>query len=297
MARLWSSGAELQSVTAGIEFTATVVNAPALETSLQRSGTHALRISNSAAEGIRHLFTSAQGSFFFRFYLYIVTLPNATNIIGGFRTSGANVVNVRLTAAGNLQLWNNEDSAQVGSNSSALSTATWYRVEMACDTTTLAATVVAARIDGTEFASGTINLAINPPNVGCSCPGDTTLDYIVDDLALNDSTGSFQNSYPGEGEIIHLRPNEAGDNAAWTRGGTDSGANFSQVDEITPNDATDYVLSNTSGQIDDYGIDAVPAAMASETASQPYSWASARIDCGIRSTRAIVRSARSLAIS
>jgi len=264
MARIWSFGAELQSVTAGIEFTSILTNAPALETSLQRSGVAALRISNTAAEGFRHIYTAAQGSYFLRFYLKINALPATTQAIGGFRISGGYKVIIRMTTTGALQLYNFEDSVQVGSNSSNLSTGTWYRVEIACDTTTLASTAVAARIDGTEFASGTIDLAANAVQIGIAHSGDATLDFIVDDLALNDTSGSFQNSWPGEGEVIHLRPSAAGDNAGWTRGGTDSGANWSQVDEITPNDTTDYVLSNTSGTTDDHNIDNTPAAMASD---------------------------------
>ncbi len=265
MARLWSCGFELQSVTAAVEFTA-VIAAPVIETTTKRSGAAALRINNAVSEGFRNVHTASQGAFFFRFYLYVVAMPAATTVIGGARITGSNKISIRLTTGGALQLYNSEDSAQVGSDSSALSTATWYRVEMTYDSTTLSATTCSARIDGTQFASGTVDLAATPTNFGCYHAGDATLDYIVDDIAINDSSGSFQNSWAGEGEIIHLYPNGNGDNSAWTGSDGNSTDNYLLVDEFPPNDATDYVESNTSGQIDDYNLAATPAAMDSSDA-------------------------------
>lgn len=264
MGRLWTGGAELQTATAAIEFTAITTNAPAVETTTKRSGNAAWRISNAAAaEGFRQAHTSAQGSFFFRFYLYIVAMPTATSVIGGSRITGSAKVAIRLTTGGALQLYNVEDSAQVGSDSSALSTATWYRVEMTYDSTTLASTTTSARIDETEFASGTVNLAATPTAFGCfTIAGDATLDYIVDDCAINDTSGSFQTSWPGEEEVIALRPNGNGDNSAFTGSDGNSTDNYLLVDD-TPPDTADYVESNTSGQIDDYEFEATPAALES----------------------------------
>lgn len=263
MARLWTGGAELQSAVSAMEFSAIITTGPVIETTIKRSGNAAWRIANTGAiEGFRQIHTAAQGLFYFRFYLYIVALPALTRIIGGSRQTGATKGCFRLTAGGALQLYNNEDLAQVGSDSAALSTATWYRIEMSYDSTTLSATAVEAKIDGTTFASGTIDITAAPNSFGCFIEAsDATLDYIVDDLAINDSTDSFENTWCGEEEVIVLRPNAAGDNAAWTRGGADTGANWSQCSETPPDDATTYVESNTSGQIDDYNFDATPAAM------------------------------------
>lgn len=271
MTRLTSLGAELQAVVSLMEYTAGVVTQPGLETSIKRSGSAAWRIVNAAAvEGFRVAHTSAQGSFFFRFYLYVVTLPSATRVIGGARITGSLKISIRLTSAGALQLYNSEDSAQVGSDSSAISTATWYRVELNYDSTTLASTSCEARLYAASDESsllwnpsGTIDLAATPTAFGCYTDvADANLDYIVDDLAINDTTTSFENTWCGEGEVICLRPNGAGDNTAWTRGGTDTGANWSQVNEAPP-DSAQYVESNTSGQIDDYEMEATPAALES----------------------------------
>lgn len=262
MARLWTGGAELQATVAAVEYSALITTAPAIETTTKRSGNAAWRIANAAAiEGFRQVHTAVQGAFFFRFYLYIVAMPTNTRIIGGSRQTGANKAVFRLTSAGVLQLYNAEDAAQVGSDSSVLSTATWYRIEMTYDSTTLSATTCEAKIDGTAFASGTIDITATPNSFGCFIEaGDATLDYIVDDLAINDASGSFETGYPGEGEVIVLRPNGNGDNSDWVGSDADSTDNYLLVDEVPP-DSADYVNDNTAGQIDDYNLEATPAAM------------------------------------
>lgn len=271
MARLWTAGAELQTVTPGFEFTAIVTNAPALETSIKRSGNAAWRISNNTgAEGFRQLITAAQGDYYFRFYVYVVALPtNSSRILGGFRITGAYKAVVKLTSGGLLQCFNQEDGTQIGSNSSAISLDTWYRIEIRCDSTTLASTAIEARayVDTPGASafwnpSGTADLAAFPTNVACATEAtDNTLDFIVDDLAVNDTSGSFQNSWPGEEKVIVLRPNGNGDNSAWTGSDGNSTDNYLLVDDVPPN-STDYVQSNTSGQIDDYNLEATPSELA-----------------------------------
>jgi hypothetical protein len=130
---------------------------------------------------------------------------------------------------------------------------------MTYDSTTLASTTCSARIDGTQFASGTVDLAATPTNFGnFTDAGDATLDYIVDDEAINDASGSVQNSWCGSEHVFAQRANGVGDNTQWTRGGTDTGANWSQTSEVPPS-SIQYVESNTSGQIDDYDLEATPA--------------------------------------
>lgn len=275
MARLWSCSGGLQSVTAGVEFTSIVTNAPAIETSLGvgTNGT-GFRISNVAAvEGFRQIYTAAQGDFYFRWYDYIVASPTvATVTLGGFRITGTYKVAVRLTTGGLLQLWNAEDSTQIGSDSSAISTGVRYRFELRCDSTTLSATVVELRVydnadgdpDNLIFnPSGTIDLAALPTNVGCAleATGNATFDHVVSDMAVNSTAaGGTQTSWPGAESLVYLFPNGNGDLSQWAGSDGNSTDNYLLVDEVPPN-TTDYVESNTSGQIDEYELTATPAGM------------------------------------
>jgi len=64
-----------------------------------------------------------------------------------------------------------------------------------------------------------------------------TIDFFYDDFIWSDS------AYPGVGQCSVLLPEAAGTYQTWTRGGTDTGANWSQVNELPPNGNTTYLVS------------------------------------------------------
>lgn len=82
----------------------------------------------------------------------------------------------------------------------------------------------------------------------------------VDDFVVNDALGTDNNSWTGRVKLIPLRPNGVGDVTQLTRGGTDTGNNFSQVNEV-PASSTQYVVSDTPDQYDlyNYGTAVLPA--------------------------------------
>jgi len=63
----------------------------------------------------------------------------------------------------------------------------------------------------------------------------------LDDLALNDTSGSIDNSWCGAGRVERLVPNNDGDVLQWT---PSSGSHFQCVDEVPPNDNTDYISAD-----------------------------------------------------
>jgi hypothetical protein len=257
-----------------MEFGFTSLNGtPAIETTVKHAGAAALRITNTGAqENYHHQFTAAQGKYWIRHYIYFDDWPttNSTTFLSLLNSANAKI-SARVSASGAIDLFNAEDSAVIGSASSALSLDTWYRLEIGYDSTTLSATTVEARLYAASDEatllwnpSGTINITADPNRMRVGPPAsDATLNMVWDDAAINGDAGSYENSWPGEGSLIILRPSAAGDNAAWARGGTDSGANWSQTEEVPPDNVTTYVQSNTATQIDDYNLEATPSAVAS----------------------------------
>lgn len=75
-----------------------------------------------------------------------------------------------------------------------------------------------------------------------------------DDILVNDTTTSYNAGYAGDTRISAYVPNAAGDVTGLTRGGTDSGNNYGQVDERPPNDGTDYVFGTDTTSYDLYNI-------------------------------------------
>lgn len=272
MARITSCGFELNSVAAGVEVSG-ATGSPSISSTTFRSGAFALSVpslTSGTARGIRLQFLNGAGNgpYYTRAYFRVATLPaveTAVIQLNDTNDFAAAMAYITLDSGGLLALF--DEDGQIGSDSSALSLNTWYRIEIEFSVAGGAgACIVKARIDGVEFAASTtrsISAGVQSFNVGgnLNSAANATGAWFFDDLAINDGTGSFQTSYPGEGEIIMLRPNANGDNSGWLGSDGNSTDNYLLLDEVTPNDATDYVIANTSGQIDDYNLEATPAAM------------------------------------
>jgi hypothetical protein len=89
----------------------------------------------------------------------------------------------------------------------------------------------------------------------------------LDDVVVWDTTGSVNNDFlGGETRCYGLDVSGAGDSAQWTFNGAAS--NHEAVDEVVPNGDTDYNSSNSSGDLDLFHIDNLPAGITSVYAVQ-----------------------------
>lgn len=235
MARVFTSGAELQSTADGFEFDYAVGGGSRLtiDTSIKRTGNASYKMASAAATAtyFARYALAADGVLFMRFYIYIQTLPstNSESLVEFYdATETTSRLSIAITTTGALQLHKgNIASTQIGSDSAPLSTNTWYRIELKAQDG--GSPEAEARIDGVVFASGSdgaYNFAsgmfyLGPTN------GDTAFVVNYDDVALNDNSGTAQTSYPGEGRIVLALPTGAGDSAATT-------GIFSYINEIPP---------------------------------------------------------------
>lgn len=251
MSRLFATGFELNSTTTGVE--GDTYSSIVIGTTNVRSGTYALRANTGGGFWRTQVLASdsATAIGYIRFYLYIATLPSANTQIFRLATS-ANTpeIDINLTTTGQLQLLNGL-AVQIGSNSSTLSTGTWYRIEVSHDPGLGADT---AYINGTSFASGTGTIGLWSRVLLGSINGTPTLDLYFDDVAINDNSGSFQNGLPGDSKLLYLLPNANGDNTGLTTGISDNTNHYVNVNEVTPNDDTSYNQTSTASQIDDYNL-------------------------------------------
>jgi len=82
--------------------------------------------------------------------------------------------------------------------------------------------------------------------------------HYFDDIAINDTAGSVDNSWCGDAHIYPARSNGAGNYTQLSIGGSSPPAsNYQAVDENSPNGDTDYVYSSTIGDKDTYTLDAL----------------------------------------
>jgi hypothetical protein len=282
--RLVSSGFELQSATAGIEFGGSSGTGIAVSTTTKRSGSASMEVTRSGTAGTSdfyYQFGAATGvhQAYVRTYLYIATAPSVeTGVVELTNNAALTYCGIDLKANRTLQVYydiTGFTKHAVGSASAALNLNQWYRVELYCDNTG-GAGALSGRLDGVVLASQTgitdfgnagsgdlsrAYVGIDAGEWGNCCGADyrATGDLYFDDIAINDTTGNSQNSWPGEGKIVHLHPNGDGDNHGWLKlgGGAGDANNYNQVSETTPDDATTYLKRTAAGAniIDDYNME------------------------------------------
>lgn len=260
-ARLDTKGYELNSTTDKMEFT--LNSSVTVSTTQVRTGTYAGRVNAAAGFWRQHLAAANQTiTGYISVCVYIVAAPNAdTQFLRYSNTANTAVGNITLKTDRTLVLLKS-DGTQIGSASTAIPLNSWRCVELSNDASTSPGALAGRLDDGagnwTTFASGANSNQGSWARAlwGNVTGAQTTNDMYFDDVKFNDSSGTSQTSYPGNSKVLYLRPNATGDAGGWTRGGSDSGANWSQTEELPPNGITDYVLSTTLNQEDLYNMGA-----------------------------------------
>jgi hypothetical protein len=265
MGRIWSSGGELNSTSSNVEWTS--ITNVSYSTSVVRSDSRSILCNNTSSTsgkwaGYDFLSSGGSGPYYLRFYVRFASFPNSSTNFAYFG-SIAQFASLDINSDGTLTL--RDEDGTIGSPSSALSTDTWYMVELHVDKSGSAGThTVTGRLNGIEFATSStrsISNTITTIRLGANLrnEGTNTGTWYFDDVAINDSSGSFQNSWPGEGEIIHLRPNATGD--AFTFASTPGGNGWDDIDEVTPDDDTSYMQSTLLDATADVNIDDTPSSL------------------------------------
>lgn len=267
MARLWTCGFELQDASATPKEWLSSTGTPTISTTVHRAGAASLRINPTAATQYveQQLDSGTVKRTLHRFYLRITTLPSADCNLYGIGQSGFFPGLLRLKTTGVLTLRDGFTSADIGTTSAALSTGVWHRIEL--DYTDVAGTAGSftgafkGYLNGVEFSSTLCSNTNGWSRVRIGAQTAVSADLHIDDVAVNDTTGSVQTGLPGPGNVVHLAPNAAGDNAGWatTVGGT---SNWQRVSEITPDDATTYNATVATGTttIDDHNLSSTATA-------------------------------------
>ena len=267
-ARLWSSGCELEgsgNMTDNLEWDRDGGSAGTtqISTTIFRSGLASCRTVATASWGsISQDFTaSSAADFYFRFYIYIPDAPAEPVSIFAVGTSISEqentiVVNTDMT----LQVYD-DDETSIGS-SAALNTDQWYRIEYY-----YAAAALELRIDGSTAVSAAANdgdnltilslgiclgLGLEPH---CGADDNATFDIHFDDIAINDTSGATQTSWPGVGSIVHMQPdgNDGDINEA-------SSGNCASVDELEPDGGTTIAVMNDNDDDLDCNVETASSA-------------------------------------
>ena len=245
MARLFQSGFEWQSLASQVEFSVNGGANASIDTATKNGGNASMRISGSMAagvfDGVAHNLTLAT-DVYGQYYIRIHALPSdsgATVATFDLLTSGgaANAMSIQIGNEGGtlkMHVYYNAFGGEV-TNTATINTDTWYRIEFLYKSSGAGATdQIVVKVDGTTVADSgaTLTLTSTPGYFQCgvyngSASTITTEDVNFDDIALNSTSGSVNNSYPGGCKIVIAVPTGAGDNAATT-------GIYSYINEIPP---------------------------------------------------------------
>lgn len=238
-----------------------------------RFGSSALRFVSSGAN-VTKIFSSAGSDFVVGTVFQTATLA-ATTIIK-FLTGATSQVDLRLTAAGELQVTRNGTQLEITSGLGLLIN-TYYVIVFKVNIGNSGSWTVWC--DGTQVLSGS---------------GDTQNDASIStadrfQLVSSANITTYYDSvycYSGadatnQGDLRAYAqfPNGAGDNTAWT---PSAGNNYDCVNETTPN-TTDYVESSTASQKDDYSFAAL--GIAGVVKAVQVNFYAQKTDAGARSVR------------
>ena len=271
-ARLFTSGFETNNFT---ETEWDVTNgSPAIVTAPVHSGNYTLRVNPSAAAHWVYRFHpsgTTSGTFYVRYYVRFATFPGVNgSIISQITTNTGTDFSTAeiITVSGNkrIRLTANQRGSSTDSTFN-LAADIWYRVEVthAWENPATITLKLFTGDSGTEEFTLTIS-GVNGGggnDIGRFYFGQITSDTSdirFDDIAVNNSTGSFQNSLPGPGKVVLVKPT-FDKSVQWTP--NPAGSNAANVDDEpgTPDDdTTRNEVSDTTSQ-DKFHLSDLPTVM------------------------------------
>jgi hypothetical protein len=169
-----------------------------------------------------------------------------------FRDAGSsNHIKVIRHTDDTWRVTNNGGTLLGTAGTTTLSTLTWYYVTLYARIHATLGEFTAKLFDASgallETISGSgIDTQNSATFASITAWGGASADTYVDQL-WTDITGAFR----GCGFVETSSPVSNGDTNAWTRGGTDTGNNWDQVDEV-PKNTTSYVFSTGADQVELY---------------------------------------------
>src|SRR3954470_12054277 len=219
MARLITCGWESGNALEGTRPVPSTLTDYATVTSPVRSGQYALQpIINQSPIGLTYggtavtdqTFTAALAvTYFIRFWIYFDTLGTADAKLcfvgGGGGGTITNIEAVFISASGRVDLRFN---GVVKATSAVLAPGTWHLIELSANITSTTSDVGQLRINGVDLGTFTADAGTSVvPIVGIAnnTGGNSTI-LTYDDLAINDSTGATQNSWPDQDKLVMLKP-------------------------------------------------------------------------------------------
>lgn len=280
MARLVTSGFELgglnnggSSSPDGAAVTAAGSSPWSIVSSGQRSGGFAARYLTGATGANRGHWDFAYtapalgADIFIRFYFNVQVAGSGNSTLAQIPLGTGSALALGYDATNNQLFWDDGTFGNTSPNGSA-PTGTWCRVDIRLRIGSGAIDETESYLNGTIFGGGVITgkaFTDTPPSLFCvgsdasnASPVGANqtvanMDILYDDVAINNASGGSQNSYPGDGQIVLLKPTaDSAVGTGWTLGtGTAISGNTGKtaVSNTPPLGVTDLAAGSDPKQI------------------------------------------------
>jgi hypothetical protein len=183
---------------------------------------------------------------FRRLFEFVDVTANDTNLLINVTSDGrlqANRLNSTEVKQTDINFWNANQGHHI-------------EAKMICHDTTGLIEVKVDEVIIPELSSTNVDTKRTDATIGEVRFGDISTVVNIDDVTLVNGDGTAPNDYQGDRKVSVLRPIAPGTFTDLSRGGTDTGANWSQVDEDGRGEA-EYVFSATADAKDTYDFTAL----------------------------------------
>lgn len=261
MARQYTSGAEWQSNTDGVEITYGYSGTAgrAIDTTTIDGGLASYKFTGSVVDSnfnARYVL-AADAAMWTKIRIYFTAFPTVLDSAILQHLDATDTTwraTIAIKSDGTLVLQRgNIGAAQIGSPSSALSLNTWYTIELKSEDGHGSAEIE-ARLNNSVFASETNAATFNAGVIYFGCCNNAGGEvFYIDNIAVNNNAaGGNETAYPTAGKVVLAKLTGAGDNAAT------SGV-YSYANEVPPSDTctasgTDMLELDTTTTIGDYNV-------------------------------------------
>jgi hypothetical protein len=245
MARLFTTGMECGDV---LDFDGGR-SAAAHSTTVAKTGTYSVRVGNGYAR--RLVSPSPNNEIYMRAWTHIVAVGTGNPILAAYLSDGNSVQLYWNDVSKKLEL--RRHTTMVADLVGGTRFNEWRMYELYAKIAEAPDGILTLRIDGVQALTFTGDTQAGSVSeiIYVSFGGSANYTYF-DDVAVNDTSGAADNSWCGDGRVIAIKPNAAGDVDDFT---PSAGDNYECVDEV-PYNTTDYNESATDGHLDLFNLEA-----------------------------------------
>jgi len=275
MAMIYMNGFEWNSIYENISrYYIYSINASGVSTTHKRSGNYSFYMHDQYGySDYISLPTPPVSEFYIQFCINVRWVSGEAVFLRWFEGSTYGGVITLSNADLKLRVYEGNKSSLLCTSGTALVQERWYLIELYVKHDSSGE--IELRVNGvtdTTYSGDTTSYSIDKFTFGTGLAYGQSMTYYVDDIVINDTTGSVNNSWPNGLRILLLKPTGKGSSSEWTKEPEDNIDNYWCVDHEPIDDPSEYAYTFQDLKLDLYRVENLPATAYSVAAARVDSW-------------------------